>query len=95
MSSGGLDLVLYVRRWCHLCDDMLAALEALRPELAFRLRVIDLDEHPELEERYGEMVPVLAHRGRRSATTTWTRRACVPAIRDRIPADENLPPKRA
>jgi len=54
-------LVLYSRQYCHLCDDMLAALEVLRGELGFGLEVIDVDAEPELERRYNELVPVLMH----------------------------------
>ena len=56
-----LRLTLYSRAYCHLCEDMQVALEAIRPELGFELDVIDVDRHPELEARYGELVPVLAH----------------------------------
>lgn len=52
-------LTVYSRVWCHLCDDLLAGLEPLREEFGFELRVLDVDEHPELEQRYGELVPVL------------------------------------
>ena len=54
-------LTLYGRRYCHLCDDMLAALDALAPELGFSVDVVDVDSAPELEARYGPRVPVLAH----------------------------------
>ena len=40
---------------------MIEALEALRGELGFGLSVVDVDADPALEERYGELVPVLAH----------------------------------
>ena len=39
---------------------MYAALQALRRELSFELEVRDVDSDPELERRYGELVPVLA-----------------------------------
>lgn len=52
-------LTLYGRKWCHLCDDMLAALEALRPAWRFSVTVIDVDSDPVLEARYDELVPVL------------------------------------
>jgi thiol-disulfide isomerase/thioredoxin len=52
-------LTLYGRAWCHLCDDMLAALEPLRAEAGFEVRVVDVDTDPALEEKYGERVPVL------------------------------------
>ena len=52
-------LTLYGRSYCHLCDDMVAALEALQDSLAFSLHVADVDEDPILEATYGELVPVL------------------------------------
>ncbi len=52
-------LTVYSRAWCHLCDDMLAALQPLREEFEFGLDVIDVDERPEFEGLYGERVPVL------------------------------------
>jgi hypothetical protein len=52
-------LRLYGRRDCHLCDEMIAGLRALQPQLAFQLDVLDVDLDPTLEARYGERVPVL------------------------------------
>lgn len=52
-------LTLYGRTYCHLCDDMAAALEKLRPAMDFSFRVEDVDADPALEARYGELVPVL------------------------------------
>ncbi len=54
-------LTLYSRRWCHLCDDMLAGLQTLQARLPFELAVIDVDSESALEQRYGEKVPVLLH----------------------------------
>ena len=51
---------LYGRKWCHLCDDMLAALEAWRPARDFSVTVVDVDSDPALEAKYDEIVPVLA-----------------------------------
>ncbi|WP_259772363.1 glutaredoxin family protein [Pseudoduganella armeniaca] len=51
---------LYSRSWCHLCEDMLAALEKLRtPEHPFTVEVIDVDADPALVARFDELVPVL------------------------------------
>ncbi len=52
-------LVLYGRAWCHLCDDMRAALEPLIDGAGVRLDVIDIDSDPALQARYDEWVPVL------------------------------------
>ena len=56
-----LQLTVYSRNYCHLCHDMIEALEALRAELGFGLSIVDIDADPALEDRYGELVPVLAH----------------------------------
>ena len=51
---------LYSRSWCHLCEDMLAALQALAPPgRPFEVDVIDVDADPVLEARFNELVPVL------------------------------------
>jgi len=60
-ATPGVALTLYSRSYCHLCDDMVAALEPLRLEFGFGLAWVDVDRDPALEARYGERVPVLAH----------------------------------
>ncbi|HEX8986992.1 MAG TPA: glutaredoxin family protein, partial [Rhodocyclaceae bacterium] len=50
--------------YCHLCDDMRAALEQLRGEYSFSVEVVDVDSDPELEAKYDELVPVLEAEGR-------------------------------
>jgi glutaredoxin len=52
-------LTLYGRAWCHLCDDMRAALEPLLVEFGAQVVVVDIDTDPLLEARYNELVPVL------------------------------------
>jgi hypothetical protein len=52
---------LYSRSYCHLCDDMLAALRAMQPDgQRFAIDVVDVDADPALVARYDELVPVLA-----------------------------------
>lgn len=51
---------LYSRSYCHLCEDMLAALQALAPPgQRFDVDVVDVDADPALVERFDELVPVL------------------------------------
>ena len=50
---------LYSRSYCHLCEDMLAALQALAGERPFSVDVIDVDADPALLARFDELVPVL------------------------------------
>jgi hypothetical protein len=51
---------LYSRSYCHLCEDMLAALDAMQaPAQPFTVDVIDVDADPALVARFDELVPVL------------------------------------
>ena len=60
MTQQLIKFTLYSRSWCHLCEDMLAALQALaEPGKPFEIDVIDVDADPALEERFNELVPVL------------------------------------
>ncbi len=54
---------IYGRSYCHLCDDMAAALAPLAEPHGFAIEIVDVDASPDLEERYGERVPVLVHDG--------------------------------
>lgn len=58
-AGAGPELTLLVRSWCGLCDAMRAALAPIAARHALRVVEIDLDHHPEWEERYGERVPAL------------------------------------
>ena len=60
MPGSTPQFTLYARSWCHLCDDMLAALRALEPPgQPFDIAVLDVDADPALEARFNELVPVL------------------------------------
>ncbi|KIF82665.1 glutaredoxin family protein [Noviherbaspirillum autotrophicum] len=54
-----MHFVLYSRSYCHLCDDMLEALQALSGEYPFTVEVIDIDSDNELVAQFDELVPVL------------------------------------
>lgn len=55
-----MHFTLYSRSYCHLCEDMLAALNALQDErLRFTVEVIDVDADAALVARFDELVPVL------------------------------------
>ena len=61
--TAGLRLTLYGRSHCHLCDEMLSALDPLRGEFGFGIDVVDVDTDADLERRFGDLVPVLMHVG--------------------------------
>lgn len=54
-------LTVLSRTYCHLCDDLIAALEDFqrRAGLNYPIDIIDIDQMPELEAKYGDKVPVL------------------------------------
>jgi len=52
-------LTLLTRAYCHLCDEMLAAVTPLAAASGATLAVIDVDANPWLERLYGDRVPVL------------------------------------
>ncbi|HET9045928.1 MAG TPA: glutaredoxin family protein [Casimicrobiaceae bacterium] len=56
---GGAELTLLSRAYCHLCEEMEAALRPFVARHGVGLTVIDVDAYPALEARYGERVPVL------------------------------------
>jgi hypothetical protein len=53
------NFILYSRSYCHLCDDMLAALYAHPQASQFRIEVLDVDTDEDLVRQYDELVPVL------------------------------------
>lgn len=58
MTAGRLFTVLS-REWCHLCHDMVAQLEPVAADLGWTIEVVDVDQHPALEQLWDELVPVL------------------------------------
>jgi glutaredoxin len=53
------EVVVYTAEGCSLCDSALDVVRAAQQELAFRLRVVDIEGEPELEARYRERIPVV------------------------------------
>lgn len=49
------------REWCHLCHELVDALQPLAAEFGWSVRVLDVDQDPALEARWDELVPVLLH----------------------------------
>ena len=54
-------LTVYSRNYCHLCEEMIGALRHLQGLVRFDMTIVDVDAHPELEQRHGDKVPVLMH----------------------------------
>jgi len=55
----GTHFIIYSRSYCHLCEDMLNALEQFRSAQVFTVEMIDVDAEATLLQHYDELVPVL------------------------------------
>jgi glutaredoxin len=58
-TANPLDVTLYTRPGCHLCEEAKAAIEPLLREFGANLREVNIDEDEILKERYGLDIPVL------------------------------------
>ena len=54
-------LTLMFREYCSLCHQMRDALAPWQARYGFELEIIEIDDFPELETKYNELVPVLLH----------------------------------
>lgn len=52
-------LTLLSREYCHLCEEMLAALRQFQGRYDFDVDVVDVDRDAALGDRWGDKVPVL------------------------------------
>ncbi len=55
---------LLTRPDCHLCEEMEAVLEEVLPTFGATYSCRNVDEDPDLKQRYGELIPVLLREGR-------------------------------
>jgi len=54
-----IEVSIYSRANCHLCEQALEVLEQIVVEIPFAITKILIDGDKELEEKYGEQVPVI------------------------------------
>lgn len=54
-----IEVILYSRPDCHLCEQALADLASLQAEFPHRLGVVDIDSSPTLQRQYGLDIPVV------------------------------------
>lgn len=59
MTTNAPYLTVYLRRYCHLCHDLLAKLLPYQQAFGIQINELDIDTDPLLEERYGALIPVL------------------------------------
>lgn len=56
-----MTLTLMFREYCGLCHQMRDALAPWRAHYGFELEIVEIDDFPDLEAKYNELVPVLLH----------------------------------
>lgn len=66
-ASEPLEVTLYTRQGCHLCEEAKSQIAPLLAEFGARLCEVDIDGHPELRELYNLDVPVIFLAGRKVA----------------------------
>lgn len=59
MNAQDLVLTVYLRRYCHLCHDLLAQLAPHQARHGFQVIEVDIDLDSQLEAHYGALIPVL------------------------------------
>lgn len=68
------ELTLYSRRDCCLCEEMKAVIRQVASSVLVRVQEIDVDSSSELQELYGNEVPVLFIDGRKAFKYRVTRK---------------------
>ena len=58
-TAAELEVKLYTRPGCHLCEEAKAVIEPLLAEFGATLSEVNIDEDRELTERFGWDIPVI------------------------------------
>ena len=66
-EAGWREVTLYSRPGCHLCDEAKEAMGPLLREFGAKLREVNIEGDPVLEERYGVDIPVIFIGARKAA----------------------------
>jgi len=54
-----IEVVLFSRNECHLCDETIEHLSSLENQIPHKLTIVNIDSDPDLTRIYGERIPVL------------------------------------
>lgn len=75
-----MQLTLYSKPGCHLCEDLRRLLDELQPDYGFAIEEVDISADEELFARYRYEIPVLLREGRQIARGRITERDLVAAL---------------
>jgi len=59
-----IELVLFSRPGCHLCEEMKVEIRRAKTRRATVLSEVNIESDPDLERQYGQSIPVLTINGR-------------------------------
>ena len=82
-------VVIYTRQGCHLCDDA----EVLVRNFVSDIRLVDIDQEPELVQKFNTCVPVVEINGKvrfRGKVSPILLKRVLEAEANSIPTDANL-----
>jgi len=60
------EITLYTRKDCGLCEEMKEVVRKAAGEFSLNVKEMDVDSSADLQERYGNEVPVLFINGRKA-----------------------------
>ena len=61
-----IQIDIYSRPGCHLCDDAKAVIERVQNRFFFTLHIINIEADPALEKEYGSQIPVVFINGNKA-----------------------------
>ena len=61
-----VNVEIYSRPGCHLCDVAKETIEKVRKRVAFDLRITNVESDPALETAYGQEIPVVMINGQKA-----------------------------
>jgi len=69
-----IQITLYTRPDCSLCEEMKVLLQGVMRRYPLELNEVNIDQDPELRERFGHEIPVLFIEGRKAFKYRMTER---------------------
>ena len=54
-----IEVTLYSREDCHLCEQARTDLDALKAEIPFTLKIVDVDQDEKLKDEYDRILPIV------------------------------------
>lgn len=82
MARVVVNVVIFSRPGCHLCDEAMRVIEEVRRGFPFALSLVDVSADSTLEARYGRDIPVVTFDGRE----IFRHRVDATAFRERLVA---------